>query len=173
MGVNINETKLKDMLFNGLPVKKWINNDVIAWIKELFLYNNGDTCADVTGGWVANSYGYKGTDSNNAKVTVTYNATDMLIKGAYGARGSLFTAKKIDMTPYNTLTVSYAKSGVNYAGQVVVTPECKDQYAVGAKAHLNTNGQDAVLDVSGLTGEYYVAFSVYYGNLRVYSALLS
>ena len=73
----------------------------------LYLYKNGNTCTDVTGGYTA--YGMKQNSSygGSAKTpTVTYNSTN--VKVAMSSGGGMWrTLNRIDLTPFKTIKMAY------------------------------------------------------------------
>lgn len=82
---------------------------VDVWPTKLWLYQDGDECSKVTGGWTAYPYRFGANSAtNNIAKTPTVTKTAQSIKlfepsGYY--RGSLFTEQPINMTNYNTLKV--------------------------------------------------------------------
>lgn len=76
--------------------EKWSPN------KPLYLYNEGDECVDITGGWKLKPYsGYESYTS------VKKNASNMYFYLAYANYcGSLVTNNKIDVTGYSKLIFS-------------------------------------------------------------------
>ena len=108
----------------------------IAWDGTLF--NDGDQYEAVTGGW-ANA-------SGNTLAASFYSNTSF--------SEPVRTEKMVDLTDFDTLYVTY--TGVTKSAHFGVT-KTKDltlasQYAASKPASVGT----VALDVSGLTGEYYV-----------------
>lgn len=141
------------------------------WSGEL--YADGDTNDNVTGGWVAsascittNQNGY--TPQLKLPV-ITYNADNIQMKldmdeGLACKGGSLVTANKIDVTGFSKLHFSGSKEGSSTAkiflASTLNTSEASDAN-VAASADI---GENQTLDISGLSGEYYIglSFAIYY-----------
>ena len=67
-----------------------------AWVKldhKLYLYKNGDSCANITGGWGANL----------SQTAGTLSADRMILNGSASAAVGLTTENYIDLSEYTTL----------------------------------------------------------------------
>ena len=121
----------------------------------LWLYNSGNEYEDVTGGW---------TTSGAAKLK--RNETNMVFTATtYQQIGSACTANMIDFTDIQTLKFKidskYAYSAdfsrVGIASSKDANPALPSQYT--ASKTLLAGPQDVELDVSNVTGNYYVLLS--------------
>lgn len=140
------------------------------------LYVSGNQYTEHTGGWV----------SKNVKATVsgqTINAVYPVLdlsgstmiasvtsSGAANNSGSVLTADKIDLTSYDTITfvvnhyypnnrrvVTYYATSVNSSANSAFTADASvESYDAG--------DQTISLDVSALSGEYYVGFNLVAGS---------
>lgn len=121
-----------------------------AWKEwRTYVYNEGDECIDLTGGWVV-------ADSSNStgkKETTLYAVSNG--NGTYGGR--IRTAKPIDLTNATKLS-SYCTQVVG-KGALLSVCQYNDLYkgptATVAVAVLGMHS----IDVSALSGSYYVWFS--------------
>ena len=141
-----------------------INNKYKQIINYKMLYDFGDECIDITGGW-SNDYVKTGG-------TFTKNADNIYIqaKGSYYEIGAN-TAKMIDLTPYKTAFINwnFSKSNSNYC---IIRMGCGTQknqpmYAVGTVGCLafkNTTEQtyDGLynMDISSINRLAYFQFMV-------------
>jgi hypothetical protein len=85
-------------------------------VTPLDLYNNGDTCNDVTGGWFAEAYSTNGRPNvGNASIAISYAAVD-------NAWTTVGTTNSIDMSGYKTLNFDMLVGShlSNSGGQAVV-----------------------------------------------------
>lgn len=117
-------------------------------ITNLYLYNLGDTCDSVTGGWT----------KYNSNSTVTNGSNSMTVKanGNYEAGGAK-TVNTIDVTNFNTLVFTGSNgSGTSYSDFAIRLT--KD----GTVKASMTSAKNATLDVSGLSGAHTV--EVYCNN---------
>lgn len=116
---------------------------------QLWLYNSGNECVDITGGWGA----------VRLKVTRNEDSINIVPTGQYTANaGLLYTNNKIDFTNIKTLYVNGLNSSdidAYFALEVAPTQTT----VTGAVASANVPKRQtatASLDASALTGEYYV-----------------
>ena len=134
---------------------------------SLYLYDSGDECVDLTGGW---------DSSGNASGSITKNQTNMYVnitgvpaEETYKIR---CTAKPIDLTNIATLTMivsGYSCSGGGGEWCVGKTIPTSFASVTGyAVAMVNIANGTLKLDVSQLKGEYYVWFGGRMGGLDDY-----
>ena len=129
-----------------------------------YLYNLGDACDALTGGWQAigkynapiDNGGYKGSPS-------VVNGTASLDISLEGSCGLVVTKNKIDLTGYQTLT---------FRGDVTTLGECSlaiwssttGDYMPSsvASAAISTTGVsvECSLDLSAITGSYYIGLAL-------------
>ena len=129
-----------------------------AWVEwPVYLYKEGDECTTVTGGWEeayesGSYYDKKGTFvKNDTNITITASTTRSVIFAK--------TVNKIDVSDMKTLTIkvsaltSKANFGLNDgSGWNLLS-------GFAASVEINAVGTTS-LDVSNVTGEYYVACRV-------------
>ena len=128
-----------------------------AWKEWItYLYNNGDECTDLTGGWEATATKPSGSGSTATKPTVkkdTNSITVSLTSGYENYRvGYLATAKSIDLTNYSKITINVTNFTIN--GGIEVSNSKESGFT--RIAHTNLSAGKNVLDVSSLSGSYYV-----------------
>lgn len=111
------------------------------------LYAAGNLYESVTGGWTS--------DETSGAPAITYGESSMTIKAtAAGANKKVRTGKKIDMSGWSTLTFEGAHEN---AGAYNLMGLLDDGKASVASVILRDGHS---LDISSLTGEYYVYFQV-------------
>lgn len=138
----------------------------ITMAYRLYLYNEGDECEDVTGGWTIDGYVYTGEVygvSAGVKNADSFYLTSNPGSTAFG------TANKVDLSTYNTLyaTFRYDKAKQNpWVGALL-----GDKDLVGSNRYPNVcdgNGVDADItasaDISGLSGNHYVVAACTYSQ---------
>lgn len=135
--------------------KSYQNGAWGEWIR--YLYNRGDMCADLTGGW-SQSYGACNWVNNSDGYEINAN----------GNGGQIATVNKIDLTDIKKLYfVGYCTNVYAATVQTLTMGILSDRaktlwdYAVAsvtAKTSSNTE-QVYELDVSNITGSYYIAAS--------------
>lgn len=127
------------------------------------LYSAGDEFTHITGGWEA---AWTSGDYYNTKGTVTKNEASLKLN-ASTATSSIFakTVNKIDVTDYDTLsamaTAAKGKFGLS-SGEAWNTGSNMAASATPA------NGE-ATLDISEMTGEYYICMYIAAGSSIEYS----
>lgn len=134
-----------------------------AWVDlAAYLYRLGSQCTEITGGWTAS--GIKAGSSWTATApTITFNSNNMYtyLAGGSGSgiAGFTHTKNKIDLTDISTII---------FNGSVTVSSDFSPALCVAStvssSAALNTAAvhwnliDGATLDVSNLTGSYYIGF---------------
>lgn len=135
----------------------------------LYLYSYGDYCIDNTGGWEMAAYNpLEATITARTQLVTNHVAGESPDYGncfefiaAYNSSAGIYrTVNPIDLTMYNTLQASYmtykANSAQCFLG--IIDPEATN----GSVAYLTPTGagmtwKPGTIDISNLTGEYYVA----------------
>ena len=124
---------------------------------DLILYDSGEEYSDITGGWSGFAC-YSGT----SKGTFTKNSSSIYIKsnGSKGAQSiAAAPANKIDITDISTLKVNVTSFNVQseYRAYFLLSSS-RDTSSVSnsvASKEIKGTGEIA-LDISGLSGSYYV-----------------
>ena len=122
---------------------------------ELYLYKDGDKFTDVTGGWTTYNPAPDGSDTGN--VGYGEGGIEMWCDGSkryvyVAAR----TTNMIDLTDFNTLQFT----SVNTYGHIRNVAVTKMLPGVGSAAELVISETgDKTVDISALSGEYYVVFT--------------
>ena len=121
---------------------------------ELYLYKDGDKFTDVTGGWTA--YNPAPDGSEVGIVGYVEGGIEIWCDGSkryvYAAAR---TTKKIDLTDFNTLQFT----SVNSYGNIRRVEVSKETTYLSGAATLSIDGTgDKTVDISALSGEYYVIF---------------
>lgn len=153
----------------AVSAKSYQNGSWVNWIR--YLYNTGNECEEITGGWVSKALSYSSTATSTATApTVTRNSANMVIKmSTESGSGIVYTKNKIDLTAYNTLRFKGTMNGSttstrNFYLRIDVWSAIGSNGAENRVTTLTTSGTitgERVLDVSELTGEYYIGFSLY------------
>lgn len=141
-----------------------------------YLYHAGDTCSDLTGGW------QKSVDTSG---TVAFNSSNIKLSysGTSGRVAAVYTKKAIDFTGVDTLYVDISKvtvengsfrvgildapfSASNSSADFVAA--CATVIRTGA----TTEAQTLALDVSAISGLYYVELHAAIATVTVYNVYL-
>lgn len=138
-------------------------SESVTLIYSLMLYDAGDECTDVTGGWVADAKGSSDGGWNLVKPTLTKNSDSMTVAMlTYEGNGCVHMTKSVDMSEYTTLkaTISDFSGGSNTDGHDYISIYKQganpfDGYAVYKKI---TKADTFSLAVDSLNEEYNVAF---------------
>ncbi|MBQ5659232.1 MAG: hypothetical protein IIV02_06900, partial [Peptococcaceae bacterium] len=144
-----------------------------------YLYNSGDECTDVTGGWGFYAYAKQLYLASNTSISKGSESMTITSKGtsSSGGYGVLYTTNKIDLTNVTTFHldgfVTPATIGT-YSAMMILTDKPSDSLTNGVDGILKkskniytiTSRQDITLDVSDISGEYYVGFYCAQTDLR-------
>lgn len=128
-----------------------------AWKEFItYLYNKGDECTDLTGGWAATATKPSGSGSTAVSPAVTKNTDSITISLSSGYEnyriGYLATSKSIDLTQYSKITINVTKFSIN--GEIIVSNSKASGFTKTASMRLSVGVN--VLDISSLNGKYYV-----------------
>lgn len=160
--VAFNALKKNGVMLYPLSVMQYEQSTASAWVSRTAktyrdgswvdwwngeLYEAGNIYESVTGGWTS--------DETSGAPAITYGESSMTITATEeGVSKKVRTGKKIDMSGWSTLTFEGAHEN---AGTYNLMGLLDDGKASVASVILR-DGHD--LDISSLTGEYYVYFQV-------------
>lgn len=142
--------------------KSYIGGEWFDLVATLYLYNNGDECVDISGGFKAYAYkpsGAGGTvlapgqylDTSGGKIKLTFPS------GGYAF--SLFNETAFSIDDINQIEVVYSEASAS--GVTLGVTQTKAQsYSIAAAATPASGAGVATIDVSALTGDYYFVVSM-------------
>lgn len=162
-----------DSIWVSKKATTYQNGEWKEW--AVYLFNAGDECVDVTGGWVAKAVpsgsNAAGDFASEEPTMVTKDGT--LTITVKSTSGIVHTANKVDLTPYRSLKfdgtikgrTDTETSAIAYTGVYVWTSVEKYWPTTHVAASLTAGAKETlegeqVLDISALSGEYYVGFGV-------------
>lgn len=138
-------------------------------LRTTYLYNKGDSCTSVTGGWAVTDRYYQ---SKRRKPTLTLGSSTMTVDNSVSAvnknfeNGCVETNNAIDLTDYSTLTfvISSAAFSPDYYGayaeaRLGVAQDGSGSFSFSAHKTTSTSGTFTV-DVSSLSGSYVVVINI-------------
>lgn len=161
--VSFNALKKNGILIYPLSAKQytggvWVSVDAVsfvdgswvAWITDIYLFNAGDTCDDVTGGWT----GIQGGVVRD----------DVLYLGHSGmSMGQVWTKQAVDVSGYSKLKLTISQTNDTVRAGLLVDEPTSDNYGnanVGnALALASTTEKTLTCDVSALSGMHYIWIS--------------
>lgn len=163
------------MLYTG---GKWASVDAWAYINSVWeqfsiafdgrLYDNGDQCTDITGGWGIADYKYvnsAGKESDPGAGTLESNR--MHLASTRTKMAILGTAKPIDIDGLKTLTVDWQVLKCSDGATNALMVDIQREKKAGTSIALATLGSGKVekrltstLDISSLSGKAYVVVRV-------------
>ena len=131
-----------------------------------YLYNLGDECVAVTGGWVAKAL--KRASGTNAKEpTITKLENRIEFSGNAQNGGVVHTANKIDLTSASVLKIDgelVPAAATGFWATLCVWSEFGSTYQDNLAAYHDATSKETgeiTIDVSALSGSYYVGFALY------------
>ena len=126
------------------------------------LYYEGTYYNDLSGGFVTTNRRYNSSSAQAKKPTITENATYFTYYLTDGA-GTYQTVNKIDLTSFSVLKVSakgYFSRNVNVGADTGATYwENSFAAVVGVNSTSASSRTTFNIDISGLSGQYYVTFA--------------
>ena len=128
------------------------------------LYDSGQTYPEITGGWRAVNQRYS-SDQGSEKISLTERESSLLLtvparQYGYPNCGAMMTVNKIDLTNVSTITATGSPSSTHSMNRLYVMDSDSD-YSSKAPAAIALTAGQTVLDVSGLSGEYFVAINMF------------
>lgn len=152
------ETDKVEIYFGG----KWT-----AWGKAVgfvthFIYNQGDQCTDLTGGWTSSGYSYTGYTFSGGKL----NSSNMTLNGVGNSKGQVLgTVEPIDLTNYSTLNISVQSAQVD--GDVACWISVIGSKVLAYTNKVSKTGSHTIsVDISNKEGEFYIAFAAFNSGSR-------
>lgn len=137
-----------------------------------YLYNNGDECTAVSGGWYGKPHPISEDVTGTTNVSVTRNTSNIVAMTTSGDGAGVFLPyKKVDVTNYTTLTFTgslYARSSwaiaALYVWRDLGSSSAKSyiarvEAAAGSSSSKTIN--NATIDLSSVEGEVLVGFALH------------
>lgn len=133
-----------------------------------YLYNNGDACTGTGGAWVGRGMYIDSSATQKNVPTITMGGSSMTISQKAVCGGACYKQYKIDLTNatyiHIRLYVPKAVTRSDYARLQVWSSFGDDSwtgYVSSTSIGNNTGNRDVTLDVTALSGTYYVGIYVY------------
>lgn len=132
-------------------------NRMVYPIESLILYNYGDLCTEVTGGWTKSgftyySYSWKDVTFNSDNMTI-YNS---YVNGGYHIAG---TVNAIDVTKYSKLKVIGKTSTEIRAAVSLISTKDLSSSVAGVPIMQSSSISTYETDISDISGSFYVTFA--------------
>lgn len=138
--------------------------DIEMSYRRLYLYNLGDECKSVTGGWFKNYYG------NGSSGTAQKNDRSMTVRGANNSNGAecgVMTKNSIDFSKYTLLNVEVNNLTNTTIGSIVVELRSSKEIPLNGTRYLNniikSNGI-TMIDISSTNNICYIDLLGYYNS---------
>ena len=117
-----------------------------------YLYNTGDECTAITGGWKARKQGSGGTFAKRE--------TSIYVQGMADNGMNAATTNKIDLTPFSTAKIRLIKVSSGGTGKFFFSTSSGYTESGSSNLSLSATSKPKVvsLDIKSLNGLYYVVF---------------
>lgn len=145
---------------------KWANKEAYAYIggkwvqfswTRVYLYNRGDSCNAITGGYQEISKSTGGTHEESSAMTSNAIHLKVVNYSQHASNIGRSTVNKVDLTNAKTIHISgnciYTEDLV---GVMVCNSRSLDDNGVASAYIRNSGAIDLTIDVSNLTGSYYI-----------------
>ena len=138
-----------------------------------YIYNAGDECNDITGGWTSSGYTWNNGSTSITIKSPTKNADNILFTGTAGGSGNLpgiGTENAIDLTNVSILEVDVNVIATSSNGSstfylaVMSTKNFSSEFVASVGGGNGTGEKTLQLDVSKLSGSYYIGASMSFGS---------
>ena len=185
--VGFNALKNNGIMIYPLAAKQYLNGAWCAKDAKIYqngawanwwngeLYTAGNEYSAVTGGWYGKPW--KTTSNVTAAETINIDRGSSYMRMSFGSSltrrsGVLLTANKIDLSKYNTLTFngfisqngysnSYKANGLVCIFENIGDDTYDKKYVKSADIANSGVAANSTIDVSDLSGEYYIGISLY------------
>lgn len=140
-----------------------------AWKNwAVYLLENGADNTAVTGGWQGKAH-YLSADATGREPTISFSGGKMVItqNGSAGSNAGIVYAKnKTDLSGHNKITVTAysTQTQANNAKLAVWAAEPNDWDGAANVSVAGTTAKTYTLDISALSGEFYIGFTLYQYN---------
>lgn len=145
-----------------------------AWVHItgtiLYLYNKGDTCDAVSGGWEAMRW-YINSGTTGSVPGLTYGDSSLEVRHT-GKDGLLDTRAPVNLDKIRKVCAVISGNASSNSRLAVATNRYEHNFPTSVKASKTLFNGTVELDVSALSGNYFVGFQVL-GNFRVEAVWLS
>lgn len=140
-------------LYNGA---EWVQFSTA----RLFLYNKGDKCEAITGGWGTSGYSHRSYSLRNP----TFNSTSVTIASNNATNaGAVGTLNAVDLTDIKTIKINFTAVS-HYAYVYISNTKANPDSNAAAEVSANYKGEYN-LNVSSLKGNYYI-FIITFGSTQ-------
>ena len=137
----------------------------------VYLYNKGDTCDAVSGGWEAAAW-YINSGATGSVPGLTYGDSSLAVSYTNGREGLVNTRASVNLDKIRKVCAVISGNVSNISYLAVATKAGATGFPQNQKASKNLFNGTVELDVSALSGNYFVGFRVR-GNFRVEAVWLS
>lgn len=159
--------------WTDVTAKSYQNGAWVQWITELYLFNNGDKCTAVTGGWTTKKDTSISVNVGSSAITFSYSSGS-------GRSAAAYTTNKIDISKYTKMVVTgnmtapdASEEGKGFVfGLTSSRSENPPTDWVCAKVHDSKGTFELTLDISNANGSYYACVYAHGSKVVVYTVSL-
>ena len=156
---------------------EWVSSGAsLEDLTSVFLYSSGVINEEMIGNFVA--YNYKSSTSGATKFgtpSITKGANYLTLARASSAMGAVFSSISIDVTNFSKIKINKISTNSggssNYTCSMGLCNEIKNNYVVATSISIKGSG-DTYLDISELSGKYFLYFALYSATTKIYSIQL-
>lgn len=146
-----------------------------AWVHiasaVVYLYNKGDTCDAVSGGWEAAAW-HINSGAPGSVPNLTYGDSSLSVSWTYGKEGLVNTRASVNLDKIRKICAVISGNTSTNSYLAVSTGSGERGFPPNQKASKSLFNGTVELDVSALSGNYFVGFRVR-GNFTVEAVWLS
>lgn len=146
-----------------------------AWVHiasaVVYLYNKGDTCDAVSGGWEAAAW-HINSGAPGSVPNLTYGDSSLAVSPTYGQEGLVNTRASVNLDKIRKVCAVISGNTSTNSYLAVSTGSGERGFPPNQKASKSLFNGTVELDVSALSGNYFVGFRVR-GNFTVEAVWLS
>ena len=168
MAFVIDETTISpnfEVIYNNVKLDKIVCDGTTVWERYYYIFQNGATASSIfegvkVTGFDLNRAGWEGAGN------VSNSGNNMVVQGNINNYSSVFSKQKINLSAYKTakIVVSSVITGSNGGTVRVGFTNSQSNKYNGTYKDVGTG--TITLDISGLTGDYYMAFA-FVGETKV------
>ena len=151
--------------FNNVKLDKIICDGTTVWERYYYIFENGNTASSIFEGIAITGFNLN-RDGWEAAGNVSNSGNNMVVQGNVSYYSSVFSKQKINLSDYKTakIVVSSVNTGSHGGTVRVGFTNSKSNKYTGTYKDVSTG--TITLDISGLTGDHYMAFA-FVGETKV------
>lgn len=168
MAFVIDETTISpnfEVICNNVKLDKIVCDGTTVWERYYYIFQNGATASSIFEGVKVTGFGLNSDDWVGAG-NVSNSGNNMDVYGNLSNYSSVFSKQKINLSGYKTAKIVVTNVNTYSYGGTVRVGFTNSKSSKYTGLYKDVSAGTITLDISGLTGDYYMAFA-FVGETKV------